>query len=449
MTWSFSFSLWIINGVYYSDWNATNHRTPKTITVDECGPPNFISGGYALWLVLVPAIACVAQLPGSVFLYGRSNFYRFSPELGIAECLAVIALTFEAMTLGYRWDMSLVAVFAVRDGIGKNDLWWREETQRAELTIPESSGNTTELADIIADGDPSSTAVAALHSTGPSMTEEHLQGRFTPFTHPMSIERVIGMMLFSATFTKIIAILTIESRAEMLVACLLALGYSVSYLVLEALLWSVAYSFRKQRTYAISTEHLVQIVKLVDPGNNPFTFQPLLGLANPTQSRPEHDRAHRWNKKITFIFASLGITAPVLWMVILSHIWKPTLGALVLSSSAIGFLALRILGKQAYIRIRAFLTRPKPQSTATAVVEAPTRTPRPASTSTDVQYNTHGIVVFFAVWLWRRITVVNLYSAIWIAVICIYFARIFPSKVGTQSPDGRPPRKPMWLDWLG
>jgi len=145
-------------------------------------------------------------------------------------------------------------------------------------------------------------------------------------------------------------------------------------------------------------------VILVDPGNNPFTFAAIHDSITSNQSSPSSGDHHQWNKGIAFIFASLGITAPVLWMIILSHIWKPTRGTLILSGAAVGFLA----GK-AYIYIRGFLTRRKPDPAV--AVEGPRQISRPAS-STDFQYDTHGVIAFFIMWVWRRIAVVNLYSAI-------------------------------------
>lgn len=135
MAWSFSFSLWIVNGIYESNYNASAYQKPTIITVDDCGPPNLISPGYGLWLVLVPAVACVSQLPGSLLLFGRSNFYRFSPELGIAEALAAVVLLVKAVWAGYRWDEGLAAVLVVREAIGRGDLWWRSEGPLVEETV--------------------------------------------------------------------------------------------------------------------------------------------------------------------------------------------------------------------------------------------------------------------------------------------------------------------------
>jgi hypothetical protein len=123
--WEFSFTGYFVNAYYGSFLNDSYWEGAKLQEVDNCGPPNLISTGYALWLVLVPAVACVVQLPGSVFLYRRSNFYRFAPEIGMADCLATITLLAKALRKGYSWKESVAAVFIVREGIGRADLWWR------------------------------------------------------------------------------------------------------------------------------------------------------------------------------------------------------------------------------------------------------------------------------------------------------------------------------------
>lgn len=125
VSWDLSISGYFVNIYYVSTINDTYWDKPQIRVVDGCGSPNLISSGFVLWLILVPAVACVVQLPGSVFLYGRSNFYRLAPEIGVADCLATVCLVLKALWRGYRWKESVAAVFAVREGIGAGDLWWR------------------------------------------------------------------------------------------------------------------------------------------------------------------------------------------------------------------------------------------------------------------------------------------------------------------------------------
>jgi|SRR5579859_6467224 len=73
----------------------------------------------------------------------RSNFYRFSPELGVADALSTLVLLVRARWRGYQWWESLVAVFVVREGVGRGDLWWREKiyTARFEVNRENNTGS--------------------------------------------------------------------------------------------------------------------------------------------------------------------------------------------------------------------------------------------------------------------------------------------------------------------
>jgi hypothetical protein len=107
----------VINGVYISEYNSAFYAKPEVIKIDECGPDNLLSAGFALWLVPVPAVACVVQLSGSIFLFNRSNFSRFSPELGIIDSLAVLILFAKALSNGYLWN-EVIAAASARDICG-------------------------------------------------------------------------------------------------------------------------------------------------------------------------------------------------------------------------------------------------------------------------------------------------------------------------------------------
>lgn len=127
MPWSFYASLWVVSITYSSDLNSTHWEARETVEVDDCGPLSVNTPGYALWLALVPAVACVVHLPGSVLLPGRSSLYRLSPELGLADALATLGLVVRALWEGYKWREAVVAVLAVREGFGRADLWWRQD----------------------------------------------------------------------------------------------------------------------------------------------------------------------------------------------------------------------------------------------------------------------------------------------------------------------------------
>ena len=144
--WSFDINIFGVAGAYWSS-ELANFTKPSNVTApiippDDCGPANLLSPGNAFWMVFVLAIACVVQLPGSIFLFDRSNFYRFSPELGVADALSVLVLLSKARWRGYQWRESLVSVFVVREGVGRGDLWWREsiDTTRFELNSNNETG---------------------------------------------------------------------------------------------------------------------------------------------------------------------------------------------------------------------------------------------------------------------------------------------------------------------
>ncbi|KAF2811714.1 uncharacterized protein BDZ99DRAFT_475235 [Mytilinidion resinicola] len=552
MVWSFSFSLWVVNGAYVSNYNASLYREPDIIEIDDCGPANLISAGFALWLVLVPAVACVVQLPGSLVLYRRSNFYRFSPELGLVETLAVLSLLTKALWKGYRWDESIAAVFAVRDGIGQGDLWWRKDLEAmfpadevadvpdvanaSDQDLDETSSDHREAsvndgvndADAAEEGEHAEDAesvedaegsedladvgdaevtedaetTAEVEATDPTDDDsdtlddrirDYLNSKLAPRLEPLSQERVLGAGLFLVAFIKIIAMVKASINSGVRLSCYLALAYSTSYIILEFLTWSYIFPLRHNSLRNVPPENLLDVIKYVDPGNNPFTFPSELGPKPNTTSiplgsispqsqtplslssqvfRPYPGSAeYPWNKSIAIITATLGFLGPLTWLVVLSNILHPAYGAVIISCAAVGFLLARLGGKWVYHILRQTLLRPKPQqpssgrsrnsissqanantNTATADPESGSETTIPTPPRDPfVQYNTHGIIHFFTIWLWRRITVVNLYSAIWVAVICYYFARIFPVKAGLvgDSPEAMVPQKPRWLDWLG
>ena len=151
-SWSVDINIFGIAGAHWSSELANltkppNATIPAILPPDNCGPANLLSAGNAFWLVFVLAVACVVQLPGSVFLFDRSNFYRFSPELGVADALSVLVLLLKATWRGYQWRESLVAVFVVRESIGRGDLWWREriDVSRFESNTNDVTGQQLEL----------------------------------------------------------------------------------------------------------------------------------------------------------------------------------------------------------------------------------------------------------------------------------------------------------------
>jgi len=119
VTWEFTASAYFINVCWASWLNESYWERPQPKVIDNCDPPNILSPGYALWLALL-------KLPGSTFLYRRSKFHRFTPEIKLTDCLATAALASKALLRGYRWKESIAAALLVREGMGAGELWWRE-----------------------------------------------------------------------------------------------------------------------------------------------------------------------------------------------------------------------------------------------------------------------------------------------------------------------------------
>ncbi|RFU25230.1 hypothetical protein B7463_g11096, partial [Scytalidium lignicola] len=335
--WSFSFEAYFINAYYISDLNTTHVEQPKPHIIDNCGPSNLISSGFALWLVLVPAVACVVQLPGSVFLYRRSNFYRFAPEIGLADCLATILLLARALLRGYGWKESVAAIFLIREGIGRGDLWWRDEVATTE------GSQRTGLMDNAA-GDIEASAVVDA-SEGSTLEENYstkrIKSRLLPYAEPVSLERMIGTALFVVALIRVITVLASGSgNAAVRMTCIIALAYASSFVVFEILVWSLALISPTYSLEDIPINNLLDLLRFVDPGDNPFTFpqsqastdavviNPTIELSSVsvhtqtgTGSSQSRDASTvrtsstglPWNKAVAFSAVLLGILGPLIW----------------------------------------------------------------------------------------------------------------------------------------
>jgi len=137
----------VVACVYWSNsaWNRTaeggNGTNFVPVEIDNCGPIDVLTPGKAVWLLLVPVVACAVHLPGSMFLLNRSTWYRLSPEFGIADTLATMLFLVKALWRGHGWKNSVLAMLLMRDGIGRGDMWWRDrvggaESQETTGTIP-------------------------------------------------------------------------------------------------------------------------------------------------------------------------------------------------------------------------------------------------------------------------------------------------------------------------
>jgi hypothetical protein len=211
--------------------------------------------------------------------------------------------------------------------------------------------------------------------------------------------------LFAVAFIKIIAKLVALPGSGIGLSCFLALAYSASYLILELMTWALAAPSSRNALKNVPFENLPEVVKLVDPGDNPFTFPPraLTNGSPPVLSMPRFasngpsgstqgiaatgtvDSRAPWNRLVAAVVASLGFVCPLFWMLILSHIWSPTRGALILTTTAIAFAVLRTKWKWLYRKFRQQLHErnsnfpARQASDQQAGVEAPS--PAPGSQS--------------------------------------------------------------------
>ena len=134
-----------------------------------------------------------------------------------------------------------------------------------------------------------------------------------------------------------------------------------------------------------------------------------------------------------------------MWIFILSNIWRPNKSFFFLSISALAFFTLRLVRKVATRVGHLSLTQQIPIAFPSWL---PQLCEKASGLAKKLEQNFHTKPGLFPVrWLWERITTVNLLSALWAIVICVYFARLFDQH-SLESLNNLP-AKPMWLDWLG
>jgi hypothetical protein len=320
-------------------------------------------------------------------------------------------------------------------------------------------------------------AAAGGSSEGPP-TQENLdetgtKARLKPYAEPLSLERMIGAALFVVALMKTITVFkAVSTNPAIRVTCIIALAYAFSFLIFEILVWSLALANSGCSLEGIPTDSLLELLRFVDPGNNPFTFPSLSVLPDQRTSNPNIELASisaqaqssaaasppsnrdnvatsptniPWNKAVALSAVSLGILGPLMWVFILSNIWRPSKSVFFLAISALAFLSLRLVGKMATRMGRLSLEQQILGTFPQWISQVDSKASVLATKLTQRLYTDSSL--FLIRWLWERITTVNLFSAIWVIVICVYYARLFPEH-SLESSD-EPPAKPMWLDWLG
>lgn len=136
------------------------------------------------------------------------------------------------------------------------------------------------------------------------------------------------------------------------------------------------------------------------PSSNPRHSNPSNPLLNTRVSKVP------WNKAVAVITIFLGVIGPLIWLLILSHIWSPARGALIPAVTAIAFLYVRLSGKWLYGTFRRTLfPKLNRQNTESGHSGTSIRDISRLPGDPFVQCNTHGALTLFVLWIWRRITV--------------------------------------------
>lgn len=270
---------------------------------------------------------------------------------------------------------------------------------------------------------------------------------------------MIGAALFVISFTKTVTLFTAASQNPAVrTTCMVALAYSLSFIIFEVLVWSLALSGQGYSLEDIPDENLLALLRYVDPGNNPFTFPSPPGPASERspnsaielgsvssqfqRGRMPHPTIVPWNKAVALSAASLGILGPLMWIFILTTIWKPSKSVFLVTITALTFLCFRILVKV----LRHYLSAVLTLITIPLWLQQLRKSISELALTLEKRSQSEPSL-FLVRWTWERATTINFFSAVWVLVIGIYCVRLFPGH--SLEGIGEPAAKPMWLDWLG
>lgn len=299
------------------------------------------------------------------------------------------------------------------------------------------------------------------------MGDIRIQDRLKPYAEPLSLERIIGTSLFILALVKTITLIaTASANHAVRLTSMVALAYSFTFIILESLIWTLALITPGYSLEHVPAEDLLELLRYVDPGDNPFTFPSSqvavrartpdtnieLGSVHPSaevSTNPSHSTSENsnpqayviWNRAVAVAVVSLGFLGPIMWIFILTNIWKPSRSVFIVTIASLALLLVRLLGK-----IGARLCF---QHTSATLPPWARHLWSKISAVTKKFYEKSQTEMspFLIRWVWERVTTVNLFSAIWLTVIITYCICIFP----LHSLEGleEPPEKPSWLDWLG
>lgn len=340
MEFSFEFSAWIIN-FYYASWlNETSWDEPEddSSKVDDCETPVLLSPTLVIWLVLVPALANAAQLPGSLLYHGHSTFYRLSPISGLADCFVTYTLVGKALAKGHSWRQSIAGVLLVREGIGQNDLWWRKFNLSGKTRI-EGSACTSDAED---EDETATLAPTESSDDWPNhdVEESHLRFALTRITEPVTPERIAGSALVLLVFVQVVVLVVLVPAMSFLrVTAILALAYTGCLFMFEILVWSMALGASRHSIAEIPWGNAVELLCDLDPGDGPFSLaqdtndsRELADIEleschsqdmNDNQdTKRKMQRTPAWGIAIKLIVGLFGLIEAFVWLVITYAAWK-------------------------------------------------------------------------------------------------------------------------------
>ena len=131
---------------------------------------------------------------------------------------------------------------------------------------------------------------------------------------------------------------------------------------------------------------------------------------------------------------TLGVSGPAVWMLLLSHVFNPLTGGIILIISLAVFVILRLIGK--FLHRKFFNEAPN----TTNVVEPEAQT----SITAGDRFGKIKSAISVVKWSWRQVTTVNILSTIWIILLSYYFGKVLQENISVEQVA-----KPNWMDWLG
>ncbi|KAM5366406.1 hypothetical protein ACJZ2D_010516 [Fusarium nematophilum] len=459
MDWSLSISLYVVNVAYASWLNETSWDVPETsrIEVDICGNPNLLSPGFVLWLILVPAIACTTHLPGSTLFHGHATVYRLSPASSLADCFATLVLVGNALLKGYPWRQSVAGVLLVRQGIGLDKTYWRQQKQRT----PGHSAEVDQLSDHAEEDEAPATSAVFQDDSNKEVDERELRYAFTETTRLMSFERMLGTMFVLTTCIKAIIVVTTNSTSPaMKAAVILTLIYACSFFLLELLAWSLAIPSKNYALLDVPLENIHELLIAVDPGDGPFSLkicdpkdaykiletdielQTFGSQDGSDDSIPETatPRALPWNPAMAAVAAIFGAVELLFWLALIGSSWGTSTTLFV--ATAIAALA---IGVSMFTTCLLYLRHPSIRASLISNLDLSNQSryiaiQRPRSAAVRVSLS-------LLRWLLVNVTCVNVAGVAWLGLILVGTIVLAPR---TLSIDDQVEqwKIPSWFAWV-